>query len=173
MHPESRAWVEAAVLIFGPFDTVVDLGGQDVNGTYRDLFPTAHYVAVDKLDGPGVDVVADVIDFLDSFRVVPANPGYDLAICTNVLEHEPRWKEILSTTHRCMAPGGIFVVTVPGPNFPTHSHTGAVLPEGEWYGAGNSKEIASWMVFGGFEVLTEWNDSTGMDAGAVGRRTSK
>ena len=52
---------------------VLEIGSYDVNGSIRSLFDTEHYVGVDLVAGPGVDVVADgqSVDYPDAtFDVV-------------------------------------------------------------------------------------------------------
>lgn len=172
MHPESRAWVEAAVTLFGPFERVVDLGGADVNETYADLFVDATYDVVDKQPFENVTYVADIVDWLDQFGASHTwIPPYDLVVCTNVVEHEIRWRQIIRFVRYCLKRGGLFVCTAPGPAFPVHSHTGAALPDGEWYEARTSYDLAQQARDGGgLEVIAQLNDPSGMDAGIVARR---
>jgi hypothetical protein len=58
MHSEAREFV-ARHARPSPGLLVLDIGGRDMNGTVRDLWPGADYTAMDITDGPGVDVVAD------------------------------------------------------------------------------------------------------------------
>ena len=83
MHPEARAFVAGVARRAGA-RWVVELGARDLNGTVRDLFPSARgYTGVDLVAGPGVDVVADAADWR------PREPAPDLVVCCEVLEHTP------------------------------------------------------------------------------------
>lgn len=167
MHDESRAWVEAAVLLFGPFADVLDIGGRDVNGTYRDLpgLAGADYFAIDKTAGPGVDLVADAAEE----GRWPHPRRFDLVICTNVFEHEPRWRLICCYARSAIAADGVFVVTMPGPAFPPHCDDGSALRDGVHYAPGDPDELAAVLDAAGFETLCLWRDPLQMDTGAVAR----
>lgn len=107
--------------------TVLDMGGQDLNGSCRGLFPAADYTVLDIADGPGVDVVADAATW---------TPGraYDLVLSTEVFEHTPDWAAICRTAHAACRPGGVFVVTCAGPGRYPHSGRAATgLQPGEYY----------------------------------------
>lgn len=167
MHDESRAWVEAVVLLFGPFASVLDLGGRDVNGTYRDMhgLAGASYFAIDKTDGPGVDLVADVA----AEGRWPHPRRFDLVICTNVFEHEPRWRDIIGYARSALAPDGVFVCTMPGPAFPPHCDDGAALVDGVFYEAGDPDTLQAAIAAANLETLCLWRDPLLMDTGAVAR----
>lgn len=108
---------------------VVDVGGRDINGSPRHLFPAADpYVAVDLFAGPGVDVVCDVVSW------TPPHP-FDVVLCLEVLEHAESWPAIVEAMFGLCAPGGLAVVTCAGPGRHAHSAVdGGPLRPGEWYG---------------------------------------
>lgn len=131
MHAEAFAYVERfrteAAL------SVLDLGGRNVNGTVRDLFPNADYTALDILPGDGVDIVANAASWTPDRQ-------YDLVVCTEVFEHTPEWPQILRVAAAACKPGGRIVLTMAGPGRPEHSaidggprrpdeHYGNVAPE--------------------------------------------
>jgi len=114
VHPAVFDWV-------GKFATdtavnVLDIGGRDVNGTCRPLFPNAaRYTVIDLIQGPGVDIVGDAAEWNPPRR-------FDVVLCTEVFEHTARWPEMCATAKRALAPGGVFVVTCAGPG--RHPHSG-------------------------------------------------
>ena len=66
MHPEAMQWVAEHATKVGSPVRVMDQGGQNVNGSIRELFPTAtDWTSVDMFNGEGVDVVADCEVALD------------------------------------------------------------------------------------------------------------
>lgn len=127
MHPEVLNWV-------GQFRTsedlaVLDIGGRDLNGSPRSLFPNANpYHVLDKYPGPNVDFVNDA-------ALWNASRAYDLVLCTEVFEHMKEWPEVLGTAWRVLRPGGWFIFTCAGPGRPVHSGIEPVqgLIGNEWY----------------------------------------
>jgi SAM-dependent methyltransferase len=96
---------------------VVEVGSLDVNGSVRphvERLGPASYVGVDVRPGPGVDEVLDGEDLPGSCA--------DLLICMEVLEHAPRWKQLLAGIWRALVPGGLLILTTRGPGFPRHDH---------------------------------------------------
>lgn len=127
---------------------VLDLGGRDVNGTTRPLFPGAdRYVSVDIVEGRGVDIVCDAaeLDLRDRFDVV---------VSTELLEHTARAGEIVATARRHLKPKGWFVATMAGPGREVHSASGApkLLP-GEFYCNVDHDMLEGWLRDAGF---AEW-----------------
>lgn len=167
MHDESRAWVAAASLLFGPFASVLDIGGRDVNGTYRELpeLAGADYFAIDKTDGPGVDLVVDAA----SEGRWPHPRRFDAVICTNVFEHEPMWRSICRYARSAIDHSGVFIVTMPGLAFPPHCDDGSALRDGVFYEPGDPDELGAALGAAGFETLCLWRDPLQMDTGAVAR----
>ena len=125
---------------------VLDLGGRDVNGTTRPLFPGAdRYVSVDIVEGRGVDVVADAaeLDLRDRFDVV---------VSTELLEHTPRGAEIVANARKHLKPGGHFLATMAGVGREVHSASGSprLLP-GEYYGNVEHDTLEGWLRDAGFD----------------------
>lgn len=87
---------------------VLELGSRDINGTPRHLFPQpALYVGIDCHGGPGVDVVGVVHEVLP---LLP--PGeVDVVVSTEMLEHDPFWRETLRAAVGRLRPGGLFALT--------------------------------------------------------------
>lgn len=141
MHPEARAWVAAHAI---PARSVLDLGGRDVNGTVRDLFPGAKFVAVDPIPGPGVDVVGDgtVVDL--------GHGEWDVVLCLEVLEHvdDDTARALLVNGWKHVALGGRMIVTAAGPGRAPHSAvTGYLLDDNpaEFYRNVDVPLLAAWL----------------------------
>jgi SAM-dependent methyltransferase len=136
---------EAVLSWVGQFRTdedlsVLDIGGRDLNGSPRSLFPNASpYHVLDLRPGPNVDFVGDAATWRPE---LPAR--YDLVICTEVFEHTPGWALILQTAMDCLRPGGWLLFTCAGPGRPAHSGIEAVmgLLGDEWYANVSPGEIA-------------------------------
>ncbi len=139
MHEAVLAWV-------GQFRTdedlrVLDIGGRDLNGNTRGLFPNASpYHVLDLREGKGVDYIADAATW--DFRSAGLGP-YDLVLCTETFEHAEKWREIIATAWAVLRPGGWLVFTCAGPGRPPHSGVEAVwgLIGDEWYANVSADEI--------------------------------
>lgn len=128
MHVEAYEWV-ARHSTDEPV-SVIDLGGRDVNGSCRPLFPNAtSYTVLDIADGPNVDIVADAATWS------PNGYRFDVALATEVFEHSPVWPEIVMTAYKALRVGGVFIATMAGPGRPVHSAVdgGGWLHPGEHY----------------------------------------
>lgn len=143
MHEAVLSWV-------GQFRSaedlsVLDIGGRNLNGSTRHLFPNASpYHVLDLHPGPNVGIVADAATWTPVFDFPAGEAGYDLVVCTEVFEHTSRWPEILGTALKALRPGGWFIFTCAGPGRPQHSGITAVweLAPGEWYKNVSPEEIA-------------------------------
>lgn len=125
MHLEAQTFITAhAHAIFGPRTPidVLEIGSLDVNGGLRHLYPKAHWLGLDYMPGPGVDVVADA-------RTWRTDVVFDLVICAEVLEHCPQWWEIIATAGALVRPGGAFICTAA--TWP-RAHHGAYDPDGTY-----------------------------------------
>lgn len=113
MHDQALEWI-AKHAPAGPV-TVLDLGGRDINGSPRDLFPAATvYTVLDVRPGDGVDIVADAATWQPDGR-------WDVVICAETFEHAAAWRAIVRTAYAACAPGGTFIVTMAAPGRPPHS----------------------------------------------------
>jgi hypothetical protein len=126
VHAEAYSWV-ARYATDDPV-SVLDLGGRDVNGTPRALFPNATvYTVLDIMDGPNVDIVANAATWTPDRE-------YDRVLCTEVCEHTSVWPQICRTAHKACSPGGLFIATMAGPGRAPHSAVdGGPLQPGEYY----------------------------------------
>lgn len=125
MHSEARDFV-ARHARPSPGLLVLDIGGRDMNGTVRDLWPGADYTAMDIADGPGVDVVADAAKWEPDWE---PHHGFDVVVCCEVFEHTPVWPGIVATAYKALRPGGLLVATMAGPGRAPHSGRRALPPE--------------------------------------------
>lgn len=128
--------------------TVLDIGGRDVNGTPRQLFPkTARYVAVDIRPGESVDIVGDAAE-------LNLRKRFDFVLCTEVLEHAERAAEIVGVAAKHLRPGGLFVATMAGPGRARHGSDGGSLAAGEFYRNVPPEMLGEWLAAAGF---ADWN----------------
>ena len=109
---------------------VLDLGGRNVNGSPRHLFPNATaYRCLDFYPGQGVDIVADAGSWTPDRQ-------YDVVLSTECFEHTENWRDIVRTAYEALRPGGVFIATMAGPGRPIHSGITGNLWEqldGEFY----------------------------------------
>lgn len=90
--------------------SVLDVGGADVNGSYRALFSDPHfiYTAVDLSEGPGVDVVLP-----DPYRMPFADGSADIVLCGQMLEHCEFFWLAFAEMVRVLAPDGYLFLIAP------------------------------------------------------------
>jgi SAM-dependent methyltransferase len=89
---------------------VLEVGSLDVNGSVRDdimAFGPAEYVGIDIRPGPGVDVVCDAGDLVETF----GENAFDVVISTELLEHARDWRRIISNIKRVTKPNGVMIVS--------------------------------------------------------------
>lgn len=162
MHTEAYQWL-AAHADAGKV-AVLDIGGRDINGTPRPLYPAADpYVVLDIADGPGVDIVADAATW-------KPDRAYDVVVCAEVFEHTPDWRKIIATARRALRPGGLLVATMAGPGRQPHSAVdGGPLRPGEYYANVDPGDLR--------RSLARWRDVSvdvaGPDVRAVATRAGK
>lgn len=134
MHEAVLGWVSQ----FRTDDdlAVLDIGGRDLNGSTRGIFPNASpYHVLDLRPGPNVDFVADATTWVTMRQ-------YDLVLCTETFEHTPNWREILLTAWTALRPEGWLVFTCAGPGRPAHSGIAATpITPGEYYANVSAAEV--------------------------------
>jgi SAM-dependent methyltransferase len=107
-------WRDLAAELAGATGTVLDVGcGAQ---PYRSLIPpTATYLGIDTADAKtnfGYDLPDDATYYAgERFPIDDASAS--LVLCTETLEHVPNPSPFLREVHRCLAPGGRLVLTVP------------------------------------------------------------
>lgn len=162
MHPEALEWVERFASTADL--TALEIGGRDINGTGRTLFPGATWTVLDIEPGAGVSVVADAATW-------EPDQSYDLVLCTEVFEHTPAWRDIIATAHRALAEGGRFVATAAGPGRLPHSGwDGAAVRDGEWYENIDPADLRTCMAEAGFTDVVIDEQIHSCDVRAVGVR---
>jgi SAM-dependent methyltransferase len=87
--------------------TVLDVGGRIQ--PYRSLIPEKadHYIAVDPVATPLVDIVArgEQLPFLSD--------RFDLVLCTQVLDYSLDPAQVIAEIYRVLKPGGVLLLSVP------------------------------------------------------------
>ncbi len=140
---------------------VIEIGSLNINGSVRDLFPAASWVGIDLADGPGVDVVADAVEWkpTDQQRA-------DIVICCEVLEHTPRWRDILNNLKRWFRGPRLLLITCGGHGRMPHSAIdGGCLRPNEYYSNLGATEISGFLLKNGWRVHTA--RETGFDTQIV------
>jgi SAM-dependent methyltransferase len=87
---------------------ILDIGAQDINGTYRDVVGQREYVGADIQAGPGVDVV-----MTDPYTLPFENGEFGAVISGQTLEHCRDPHRLVGEMARVLAPGGIMVLIAP------------------------------------------------------------
>lgn len=140
----------------------LDIGGRDLNGTPRHIWPAVTWTVLDLRPAPGVDIVADAADWTPNRR-------YDVVLCTEVLEHAERWRDIVATCADALAPHGTLIITCAGPGRAPHSGIEATaIQPGEYYRNIPHDELADQLAICGLTVLDA--RQTGFDTQAAARR---
>lgn len=147
--------------------TVLDVGGRDINGSPRNLFPGAHFTAVDPIDGPGVDVVADITKWADERT-------FNVVICAEVLEHVKDWRAVVAACFQRVRPGGILLLTAATDGRDPHSayDGGPVRPDEHYRNIPAAKLEAVLADVGAVRVEVETHPDRG-DVYAAARRRAR
>lgn len=89
--------------------SIVDIGAQDVNGSLRSVAPPGNrYIGVDFQAAKGVDVVLQ-----DAYRFPFPDAEFDVAVCSNCLEHSEFFWLTFMEILRVVKPSGLVFLTVP------------------------------------------------------------
>jgi SAM-dependent methyltransferase len=95
--------------------SILDLGSQDVNGSYRPLFenPLWAYLGVDLAPGPGVDLVlADAYDWKEI-----QTGSMDVVISGQAFEHINYFWVTMLEISRILKPGGLCCIIAPSAGY--------------------------------------------------------
>ena len=97
---------------------VLDVGGSDVNGSYRDIFchPRYAYTAADLVEGPGVQLVLH-----DPYRLPIDDGAIDIVLSGQMLEHCEFFWLAFAEMVRVLRPGGFIFLIAPSAG-PEHSY---------------------------------------------------
>lgn len=164
MHAEAMQWI-AAHSTDEPV-SVLDLGGRDINGSPRGLWPNAtRYTVLDILPGDGVDVVADASTW-------QPNDTWDVVVSAETFEHTASWPAICRTAYMACRPGGTFIVTTAGPGRPPHSGIDGEfrLHPGEHYANVPARELKRVLIETGFKNVVVDSQPSPADTRAVATR---
>ncbi len=143
MHASVVTWLRNSLKAIPTPKTLLDIGGRNVNGSIKDLFPGVVYKALDLHDGPGVDIVADA-------RSWEPTETFDLIVSTGTFEHVQGWERIPIMMFKACRPGGHVLLTMAGPGFGAHSAHGGPLQPGEWYAEPDPQDLHTTLSFAGF-----------------------
>jgi SAM-dependent methyltransferase len=84
---------------------ILEVGSYDVNGSVRTLLPQSHYLGLDLLQGPGVDLVS-------SDGSIPSDIGsFDIAISCECFEHNPYWPDTLKAMLDRVVDNGLLIIS--------------------------------------------------------------
>lgn len=118
MHPSSYENMQkcyaryVATASFAPGDEVVvlDIGGADVNGSYRDIFDGSQfrYLTADISDAEGVDIVLE-----DPYRIPLPDGSVDIVLSGQMLEHCEFFWQAFQEMVRLMKPEGFIFLIAP------------------------------------------------------------
>lgn len=89
--------------------SIVDVGAQDVNGSLRSVAPPGNtYTGIDFAEGKGVDVI-----LTDPYKFPFGDETFDVAVCSNCLEHSEFFWLTFMEILRILKPTGLLFITVP------------------------------------------------------------
>lgn len=130
---------------------ILDLGSQDVNGSYRPLFSEEawHYVGLDMASGKNVDVV---LRTPYAWREV-ASGSADVVISGQAFEHIQYFWITMLEIARVLKPGGICCILAPSSG-PEHRYP---LDCWRFYPDG-MESLALFAQMEVIEAVTEWED---------------
>ena len=95
---------------------VIEAGSLDINGSARHFFTDPiEYIGVDWQEGKGVDVVSR----FHEYRGRP-DGHFDVAISTEMLEHDPHWAKSIRRMAELVRIGGSVLITCAGPGRAPH-----------------------------------------------------
>ena len=163
MHTSSLAHMARLVdthLAEGRELDVIDIGSQDVNGSYRPLFgkPGWRYRGIDMTAGPNVDVVMP-----DPYSLPLASGSVDLVISGQAFEHiDYFWITFLDMV-RVLRPNGRIFLIAPsrGPEHRYPVDCWRFYPDGY-------RALARFGRIGLVDVSTDWDSSAADDSAAWG-----
>ncbi|HEY7515630.1 MAG TPA: methyltransferase domain-containing protein [Vicinamibacteria bacterium] len=143
---------------------ILDVGSQDVNGTYKPIFdaPAWTYRGLDMAPGRNVDIV---LASPYRWREVPG-ASYDVVISGQALEHiEYFWITALEMS-RVLRPGGLLCLIAPSGGF-EHRY-----PVDCWrFYPDGFRALARWARLDVLDVFTEWEPAAYGDGSEAWRDT--
>lgn len=118
MHHEAWTFLVSQVPKVSPV-SIIDVGGRNVNGTPRDLWPSCEYTALDYIQGVGVDIVADATKWVPERK-------WSMGVCTEMFEHVPpaHYRPILERLGKAVDTNGTLLLTCATDPRPKHAAGG-------------------------------------------------
>lgn len=162
MHPEAMEWCERWASDRSGYG--LDVGGRNVNGTARVLWPNIEWTVVDIEPETLAHHFNDLVD-TDTNPHVPRyiqadarfwkpDRHYDVVLSTELLEHVQGWWRVIGTMVRALSPTGIMVITCAGIGRAPHSVNGdAILAEDEWYAGVRSDRLSDYLSYWGLGTV--------------------
>lgn len=131
--------------------TIIDLGSQDINGSYRPIFerPPWHYLGIDLAPGKNVDIVLrDPYDWREL-----ESESADVVVAGQTIEHTEFFWETMKQIARVLKPGGLCCVIVPssGPEHRFPVDCWRIFPDG-------LRAMARYAQLEVLEASTQWDD---------------
>jgi SAM-dependent methyltransferase len=88
---------------------ILDLGSQDVNGSLRQVAPSASdYVGADFVEGRGVDVI-----LTDPYALPFENESFDACVSSSVFEHSEMFWLVFLEVLPVLRPDGLLYLNLP------------------------------------------------------------
>lgn len=137
--------------------TVFEFGSRDINGTARDHWPNANWTGIDLYEGPGVDIVADIFELIQSgdWRLNQVLESADLVVCAEMAEHCNRWGELAGVAFSLLKKSGKYLGTAAGTQRKPHSAVdGGKLRSGEYYGNISASDMLNSLHKSGFQYAS-------------------
>ena len=127
--------------------SVLDVGSQDVNGTYKSLFAGWDYKGLDIYPGKNVDIV---IANAYHWEAVASN-SYDVVISGQAFEHIEFFWLIMNEIARVLKAGGFCCIIAPSSG-PTHS-----VPDCWRFMPDGLRAMANWVKLEVLEAYIGWD----------------
>jgi SAM-dependent methyltransferase len=111
MHISAMASGDGFAVVYGkPGFTVIDIGGQNVNGSLRSCFESRgmKYISVDMVEHPSVDIVVQPGE-----RLPFEDGSVDMVVSTSCFEHDPCFWLTFREICRIVKHGGYIYVNAP------------------------------------------------------------
>ncbi len=111
MHISAMVSGDGFAKVYGkPGFTVVDIGGQDVNGSLRNCFESRamKYISVDMVEHPSVDIVVPPGE-----RLPFEDGSIDMVVSTSCFEHDPCFWLTFREICRIVKPDGYIYINAP------------------------------------------------------------
>lgn len=142
MHAEAWDWISDISVACRECVTGLDVGGTNVNGCARELFPHIEWVAVDRDPSEGVVKLDWLSKEAEAF--IQSNK-FDLVTCFEVLEHVAEDQmRFLHNLYQALKPGGVLLLTCGTTGRVPHNCSGA-QPCTEPYRNAVASEIVAYL----------------------------